>query len=172
MFAMKLYTKISLIFLIPIFAGLAGCVKEDQYPVVPHIEFAGYGIYSAADETDSICKISISYTDGDGDIGLTENDSLEPYKYNYFIKLMQLVDGQMTEVVLPDGKSINFNARIPILTPTGRNKNIKGEISMNFDLYFNSYLLKSDTIGFEIYIMDRALNKSNIVTTPNLTIRR
>jgi len=155
--------------LIPLFAGLASCVKEDQYPVVPHIEFTGYGIYSAADGTDSTCKITISYTDGDGDIGLTEADNLEPYKYNYYLKLMQLVDGQMVDVILPTD-SITFNARIPILTPTGRNKNIKGEISMNFDLYFNSYLLKSDTIGFEIYIIDRALNKSNIVTTPNLTI--
>lgn len=169
MFSMKLYTKISLILLIPLFAGLTSCIKEDQYPLVPQIEFAGYGIYSAADGTDSACKITISYTDGDGDIGLTENDILEPYKYNYFLKLMQLVDGQMVEVVLPND-SITFNARIPMLTPTGRNKNIKGEITMNFDLYFNSYLLQSDTIGFEIYLMDRALNKSNIVTTPNITI--
>jgi len=171
MFAMKLYTKISLIILIPLFAGLTSCIKEDQYPVVPHIEFAGYGIYSAVDGTDSACNITFSYTDGDGDIGLTKADSLEPYKYNFYLKLMQLVDGHMVEVVLPSN-SITFNARIPMLTPTGRNKNIKGEITMNFDLYFNSYLLQSNTIGFETYIVDRALNKSNIVTTPNLTIVR
>ena len=168
---MKLYTKISLILLIPLFSGLSSCIKEDQYPVVPQIEFSGYGIYSAVDGTDSACKINISYTDGDGDIGLTEDDILEPYKYNYYLKWMQLVDGQMIEVVLPND-SITFNARIPILTPSGRNKNIKGDISMNFDLYFNSYLLTSDTIGFEIYIIDRALNKSNTVTTPKLAIRR
>jgi hypothetical protein len=169
---MKINTKISLILLIPLFALLTGCIKEDQYPIIPHIEFAGFGTYAAVDGTDSACKITISYTDGDGNIGLDSTQTEEPYKYNYFIKFMQLIDGKMVEVLPADSNITTFNARIPILTPKGRNKNIKGDIDMTIQLYYMGELLQSNTIGFEIYIQDRDLNKSNTITTNNFTIRR
>ncbi len=167
---MKLYTKISLFLLILLFGGLTGCVKEQQYPVEPHIEFLSFGTYRAIDGKDSLGLITISYTDGDGDIGLDSLDKVEPYKYNFYLKLMQQIDGQMVEVK-PVDSNVNFNARIPILTPVGRNKNIKGEITMTLELYFASQALQSDIISFEIYIKDRALNKSNVITTPAFKIK-
>ena len=84
---------------------------------------------------------------------------------------MQLIDNKLEEVK-PVDSSINFNARIPILTPAGKNKNIKGDISMTLELYFASQMPQSDVIAFEIYIKDRDLNKSNVVVTPMFTIKR
>ncbi len=167
---MKLYTKISLFLLITIFAGLTGCVKEQTYPPEPHIEYVSFMTNTGTDGKDSLGLITISYTDGDGNIGLFEWDTVEPLKYNYYLKLMQQIDGQMVEVI-PVNPAVNFNARIPILTPVGRNKNIKGEIARTLELYFASQALQSDIIAFEIYIKDRALNKSNVIITPSYKIK-
>ncbi len=168
---MKIYTKISLILLIPLFAGLTGCIKEVQYPLEPQIEFNRFATIQDITKKDSVGFITVSYTDGDGDIGLFDYDSVEPYKYNFYLKMLQYVDNQLIEVK-PVDDSVTFNARIPILTPAGRNKNIKGNITMTLALYFARQMLESDTIAFEIYIKDRALNESNVLQTPMFIIKK
>lgn len=168
---MKLYTKISLILLIPLFAGLTGCIKEEQYPLEPIIDFAGFATVRDVSGKDSLGAISISYTDGDGDIGLNSWDTVEPLKYNFYLKFLQYTNKQLVEVK-PLDSTKTFDARIPILTPNGRNKNIKGDIKMTLQLYFARHFLLSDTIAFEIYIKDRDLNKSNVVETPMFIIKK
>ena len=171
MFKMKLYTKISLILLISFFAGLTGCVKEEQYPLEPIIEFVGFATMKDISGRDSIGAVTISYTDGDGNIGLFAWDTVEPRKYNYYLKFMQYINKQLVEFK-PSDTTITFNARIPLLTPVGRNKNIKGDITNTIELYFARQLLQSDTIAFEIYIKDRDLNASTVVETPLFVIKR
>ncbi len=168
---MKLYTKISLILLIPLLAGLNACVKEDQYPVIPHIEYGGFATGKDVMGKDSVGEIRISYTDGDGNIGLYWYDTIEPLKYNYYLKFMQYYNKELVEVK-PVNSNVTFNSRIPILTPRGRNKNIKGDIAMTLELYFARLLLKTDTIAFEIYIKDRDLNESNVIQTPMYIIKK
>ena len=162
---MKQSPKIYFIFLLLLISLAPSCVKEEQYPVEPAITFLDFGVYRDVSDKDSVGVITISYTDGDGDIGLNDWDTLEPYKYNYYLKFLEQVNGTLTEVE-PADKNINFNARIPILTPEGRNKNIKGNIAMSIELYYSRYALKSDTVAFEIYIKDRALHSSNVIQTP------
>ncbi len=168
---MKIYTKISLLLLIPILTGLTACIKEEQYPVEPKIEFESFATARDISGKDSLGAITISYTDGDGNIGLFAWDTVEPRKYNFYLKFMELVNNQLVEVK-PVDSSLTFNARIPLLTPAGRNKNIKGDITMYLELYFARQILKSDTIAFEIYIKDRDLNKSNVVETPLFIIMK
>jgi hypothetical protein len=168
---MKLITKIILILLIPLFAGLTGCIKEEQYPLEPKIEFGSFATAKDLSGKDSLGQITISYTDGDGNIGLYPLDTVEPRKYNFYLKIMQSVNNQLVEYK-PADTNVTFNARIPLLTPNGRNKNIKGNITMTLELYFARQMLKSDTIAFEIYIKDRDLNKSNVVKTPLFIIKK
>ncbi len=162
---MKLVTKISFIIAIPVFGWLTGCIKKEQYPVEPIIEFGQFATAKDINGKDSLGAITISYTDGDGDIGLYDYDTVEPYKYNFYLKFMQYVNKQLVEVK-PVDSTVNFNARIPILTPSGRNKNIKGDITMTMQLYLARMALKTDTIAFQIYIKDRALHSSNVIETP------
>lgn len=170
---MKIYTKISLILLIPLFVGLSGCVKYDEYPIIPHIDYAGFATLRDITGKDSIGVITISYTDGDGNIGIFPWDTLPPLKYNYFLKFYQYIDGLPVEVLpVQDSSGVTFNARIPNLTPKGKNKNIKGDIANTLELYFARQILKSDIISFEIYIEDRDFNKSNVVTTPQFVIKK
>jgi hypothetical protein len=96
---------------------------------------------------------------------------VEPKKYNFYLKFMELVNNELVEVK-PVDSTLTFNARIPLLTPVGRNKNIKGDITMYLELYFARQILKSDTIAFEIYIRDRDLNNSNVIETPLFLIQR
>ena len=168
---MKIYTKISVFLLISILASLIACIKEEQYPLEPSIEFGGFATARDITGKDSLGVISISYTDGDGNIGLYSWDTIEPLKYNFYLKFMQLVNNQLVELK-PVDTNLNFNARIPILTPVGRNKNIKGDINMYLELYFARQILQSDTIAFEIFIKDRDLNKSNVIKTPMFLIKR
>jgi len=170
-FAMKINTKISLILLILLTAGLTGCIQKEQYPVKPQIEFAGFATVKDISGKDSIGAITISYTDGDGNIGLFSWDTVEPYKYNFYLKFMQLVNNELVEVK-PVDSSVTFNARIPILTPVGKNKNIKGDITMYLELYFARQTLKSDTVAFNIYIKDRTLLESNVIQTPMFILKR
>jgi len=168
---MKLYTKISLFLLILLFTGLTACIKEEQYPLTPVIEFGGFSTMRDVSGKDSIGMITISYTDGDGNIGLFAWDTVEPNKYNYYLKFMQYVNKQLVEFK-PADTTLTFNARIPLLTPAGKNKNIKGDITNTIELYFARQVLQSDTIAFEIYIKDRTLLESNVVETPLFVIKR
>jgi len=168
---MKINTKIRLFLLIPVLSLFTGCIKEEQYPVEPKIEFESFATARDISGKDSLGAITISYTDGDGNIGLYSWDTVEPRKYNFYLKFMELVNNQLVEVK-PVDSTLTFNARIPILTPAGRNKNIKGDITMYLELYFARQILKSDTIGFEIYIKDRDLNESNVVETPLFIIKK
>lgn len=168
---MKIYTKITFFLLISILAGLTSCIKEEQYPIIPHIEFGGFATAKDITGKDSLGAISISYTDGDGNIGLFAWDTVEPKKYNFYLKFMELVNNELVEVK-PVDSTLTFNGRIPLLTPVGRNKNIKGDITMYLELYFARQILKSDTIAFEIYIRDRDLNNSNVIETPLFLIQR
>lgn len=143
----------------------SSCIKEEQYPIEPKIEYQGFAVIQDVNGNDSIGMLSITYTDGDGDIGLYDSDTAEPYKYNYYLRLFYMKNGSAVELI-PADTTLGFNARIPILTPAGRNKNIKGEINRDLELYYAWSQLGSDTIGFEIYIKDRALHSSNIIQTP------
>ena len=93
---MKAYTKISLIFLIPLFAALTGCIKEEQYPIEPKIEFGGFTVVRDITGKDSVGVLTISYTDGNGDIGLYDYDTVEPFKYNYYLRFMQFHNKQLS----------------------------------------------------------------------------
>jgi len=79
---------ISNILLIIFFAGVffqISCKKPETYPIVPHIEFVSF-IKIINDQNQNIDNkgvLKISFTDGDGDLGLAEGDTLSPYTREY-----------------------------------------------------------------------------------------
>lgn len=168
---MKTHTKVVLFLIGLMVSMLAGCIKEDQYPIIPHIEYNGFSTFRDVTDKDSSGRISFSYTDGDGNLGLEQWDSVGPYKYNFYLRFMQYVNGELIDVPTAD-PSGNFNARIPNLTPSGPNKNIRGNISMDLDLYYVLPNLQSDTIAFSFYLKDRDLNESNVIETPLYIIKK
>lgn len=146
------------------------CVNKIQYSEIPYIEFVGFSVVKAHNDTDSLGYVTISYTDGDGDLGFLSSDT-NNLTYDFFIKLFQLKNGNDVELLPPDS-TFTLNARLPYLTPEGDNKNIKGEITMLLELYFITPVLISDTVAFEIFITDRARNQSNVVKSPYYVLAR
>jgi hypothetical protein len=116
----------------------------------------------------------IGFTDGDGDIGLNEGDTLSPYEfvpdtinpevssnkfyYNLLYYYYEYIDDSWVEVSL----IVPYFFRVPVVTPTGQNKALKGEIEVVIILDPN----RPDSIRFEVELIDRALHISNRLVTP------
>jgi len=151
---------------------LGSCLKEKEFPPEPFIEFKSFTkVFIPPDTIPAELILSIRFTDGDGDIGLSEADSLppyvDPYNNNFFIDLVKLVNGQ------PEITEISYNSRIPLLDENPGKKPMEGVLKFTFDQ--NEYqnmrkFLLNDTIAFDVSIVDRALNHSNVIRTPYLVI--
>ncbi len=161
---------IPLIFLFLIL--LNACTKEEVFPIEPAISFISLTKKASSSAIDDKGILKIFFTDGDGDLGLDTYDTLAPfdkssvYYYNYFIKLFEKQHKTWVEVNTP----MVLNARIPRLNSSGNSKSIKGEIEL--EVYINNYTSPYDTIRFEASICDRALHISNVITTPELVIKK
>lgn len=150
---------------------LVACQPEEKFPVEPVISFVSFEKVDDGSIVDNKGKLTIHFQDGDGDLGLGESDTLPPYNrdsiyhYNFFIDYYEKQNGDYVLVELP----MSNNARIPRLS-SNVPESIEGDISI--DLYINNILSPYDTIRFSCYIVDRALNHSNTITTPDIVVKK
>ena len=168
--------KKHLFFFFALFIGVfsvifSGCMKKQNYSDIPQISLVGMELLVDTAQIVRTGILTISYQDGNGDIGLNAADTFPPYQkggqyyYNYVINYFEKQNGvfQQVDLIIP------FSLRIPVLTPNDPNKPVKGYITDSITLYPPPL---HDTIKFEAYIYDRALNKSNTITTPEIVLRR
>lgn len=129
------------------------CKKKDStISNAPIIAFISQNPSIVNANKDSII-FTISYSDVDGDLG--ENNSN--------VDNLFLVDNRI---------NITYKYRIKQLAPTGSKISIKGnlEVMLNkADITDNS---ASQTATFGIYLIDRAGNKSNVVTSGVVTVNK
>lgn len=156
----------------------SSCKKPDEYPIIPSIEFKQ--IYSARDTGgyDENVITVISFTDGDGDLGYytAESGKNDPifddpnseYYYNYHVIKWQKENGVWSIDSLADnGEKLNLGGRLSYMTPSGKNKALKGEIKQTVAI---DVALQNDTFRYDIFIYDRALHKSNVVRTDEIVL--
>jgi hypothetical protein len=145
-----------------LFAG--SCRKFEEYPFEPEIAFQDFGVFIDSVSGEPYGVLAVSYMDGDGDIGLEQHDTLPPYQpggefyYNLIVLLFEQQYGEMIE------SQADFSARIPPLIPKDETRSIKGVIEQIIPLHDPNSTF--DTIQFQVQLIDRALNKSNILLTP------
>jgi hypothetical protein len=150
---------------------LGGCMKKQSFSEIPEIGYLGMEFIYDTNAYPSKGILSISYQDGNGDIGLNRGDTFFPYQpggnyyYNFVITYFEKQNGVFKQVDL----TFPLSARIPVLTPDDPGKAIKGFIDNTMPLPPKP---THDTIRFEAFIYDRALNKSNVITTPEIVLRR
>lgn len=148
------------------------CTKEEDFPDVPNIEFISFTKIANSSNVDEKGILKISFTDGDGDMGLADSDTVTPYDktsiyyYNFFITYFEKQHGEFVEIQ----PVITFNSRIPELTSTSSNNSLKGEIEI--ELFINNPFSVYDTIRFDASIVDRALHISNVITTPEIILKK
>lgn len=139
--------------------GSLACTPDPVFPDEPMLTFKEYQ-YNGSDTL----KVVFSFTDGDGDIGVspTGNDS------NMVLTLFYKgPDGQFHMELEPGGgadDSIYYTYRIPELT--------EGQTGLEGDIYLvvNSSLMPHDTIQFNAYLLDQSHNKSAVVRTPEFVL--
>lgn len=167
----------SLIGLLLLLLVAVSCQKPVEYPIEPEIAFEGFTYLFNADSTFSgEGTISFFYTDGDGDLGLDDSDTLPPFGmndahyYNMIVDYMKCVNGEFVKMPLlswnqqtQNYDTVSFNARFHRLRDTEEPKAISG--TMEYTLPVQNPLSSNDTIKFEIRILDRALHESNVIQT-------
>lgn len=70
-----------------------------------------------------------------------------------------------------DCSVVDFSARIPFFDIENIGKAIYGEITYSMFSRGFPVILRQDTFRLEFYIYDHSLNKSNVVITPDFTLR-
>ncbi|RFP65657.1 hypothetical protein D0N36_08170 [Hymenobacter lapidiphilus] len=166
--------------------SVPGCISPPDYPDTPEIEFRRVTIQPIVNRFgpfDSV-NITIGYRDGDGDLGLNNNDTLPPFnlylpntkidnpkRVNYFCQIqIRRTDGTFLDYT-PPGDDIN--GTYPNLTPASQGDRaapLRGEIYYQFKISPTLDLPPGTAIRFKINILDRALNRSNEVFTETVTI--
>jgi hypothetical protein len=168
---MKKY--IYFLFLCAIFL-LFSCKKKEPFSEIPAISFVSFSKINDGSGSDNQGKLTIAFQDGDGDLGLDEGDINPPfdtssvYYYNFFVDYYKKQNG---EFVLLSTMSDSRHARFPRLSDDVP-ESIEGELSVT--LYINTYDFSTvyDTLKLECFIVDRALNHSNVITTPEIVVKK
>ena len=157
--------------------ALASCQEMPEYPMEPQISYQGLSYLMNADSTlTGEVLLSIGYTDGDGDLGLDDADTLypfgpnDPHYYNLIIDYLKWDGTAFVETPLLSWNqqtqsydTISFNARFKRLVFNDAVKPISG----TFDYTMNvlNPLSPTDTIQFRVHLIDRALHESNTIET-------
>lgn len=138
--------------IVALISALPSCKKDTGISPVPSISFDSISPNPAIKYRDTIL-IVISYTDGDGDLGIDSAD----------VKNLFVTDSR---------NNVVSEFRIPQLAPTGATIAIQG----NLDVVLPPQIFINDndsteTVSYSLYIVDRAGHKSNTITTKSLVIK-
>jgi len=134
--------------------------------------------------------LTLEFEDGNGDLGLESAEttgnftlfksdgSINENHYNMLIRPFIKAKGakEFTEKFLCDNPPCpnNYNGRFPRLLFDGTEKPMKGELVYNFissNFGYDNLGIADSVVRFEIFIRDRALNKSNTITTDTVLIK-
>ena len=148
---------------------LGSCTKIEHLSPIPSIKYNSFTIFDTLDILGNVSKagkLNFYFEDGDGDVGLKVPSGGLADSTNLFFTLYRKTDGTMEEVNADDPLYPSAY-RIPYMVRLGQNKILRGTVSVTFLYLFYS---PTDTIQYDFYIKDRALNESNVATTSEITI--
>lgn len=159
--------KIILLFL-PSVVFLASCLKKEEIPPVPRLTFNSIQNFG-----DSI-KVLVDFTDGDGNFGLEQGDTTGVFddclrSFNLYAEYYEKNNGVWVQTVLDPCENPNavpFYYRVPWAKPTGQDPSQQGTITLLMKTYFIPS--ENDTIKFDIKIVDRDLQESNLISTSEI----
>ena len=156
-----------------ILLAFSACIKKKDYPTTPVIaykDFVNFGADSGF--------FTLKFTDGDGDFGLNPEDTTgnygknSAYYYNLYMKyLYKKADGTWSAYFNPNpmvNDTQYYKFRVPFILQTGKDKSQDGEVRVKLTELRPSSTHKA--IKYVLYIYDKALHQSNVVTSPDFAL--
>jgi hypothetical protein len=145
------------------------CVQPPDYPETPVLEYIGFNKLTVAQGGgvlgNDTLVLTIGFTDGDGDLGYE--------------------DGTVDIYITDSRDSFSEVRKLPVIPEQGVGNGISGEICLVFpNEPFNICCIypdltpgcqpnedfPTDSLSYEVYIIDRAGNQSNIIRTETVTL--
>lgn len=158
---MSPYLKVSAAALI---TGLifASCSKEPNlsYPETPELTYRSMNTATVSYNDTTRWIMNYDFVDGDGDIGTDFTDT------DLAVTITNLTTGAVYNYPFP---------YVPAEARFGK-KYLKGSGTVSFakNVFFvprpDSVHMERDTFRFEMFVTDKAGNKSNVISTPNVYI--
>lgn len=157
--------------------GVSACIQEPNFGDTPEIVFksinrttlaAGSGVGQSV--RDSVV-ISIYFQDGDGDLGVNPNDSVNTPRNirsvkNYEVRVFRKNKGAFVEAPL----QVPLSGFFPPLRTDKKEGPIEGTLDFSQTFFEDPFTRKRDTLKFEIRIKDRKLNTSNAIMTDEVVV--
>jgi len=168
--------------------GVASCLNPPDYSDTPEISFSKIETkrIEKREGTYDTISITVSFKDGDGDLGLSNEDTDPPFNevniingdtvpnknYNNYFITPQIRDenGNFNDL---DLGGFNYNSRYPRLEPDtqgDRKAPLRGDLTFGLIFGQNSFA-PNTSVRFKVYITDRALHQSNEITTSPILIK-
>lgn len=150
-------------FVCGIFMISTSCEEIRSYPETPEVDYKAFRLFISTDALGNeilLGQLEFDFSDGDGNIGMQEIDTMpeaDSLRYNLFMSLYDYTKGEFEKI--EDLSSLNY--RIPYIERQGQNKTLTGTVTVDIEYKTLEY----DTIFYTFYITDRDLNKSNTDTT-------
>jgi hypothetical protein len=153
------------------------CKKENTTPQPPVITFLDAQF--SADKSASI--VSFEFFDEDGDLGLQQEENKGEQQYNVFVDYYEKENGlwilkspiiaKIPDLNEPSGfrsDTTITHLRFPFLE-NNDGSSLTGEAQI--ELFYNNFIQPlADTFRYEIYINDRAFQKSNTIITAEMVV--
>ena len=133
--------------------SIPACKKDSDFSDIPEITQRDFLKIS-----NEVALWKIGFKDGNGDIGIqSESDS-----DNFIVTIYSIKDGK-------DSLVPGQNYRIPVIKGVVTDRGVEGEISLEID--FSTYrIVGIDSAYYTGYLIDRAGNQSNVITTPRIRV--
>ncbi len=148
----ELIRKIAFSFLLILLTVVSISSCKEDFPIseVPEISLVAFGPDTVVQFTDSIF-FSLNYKDGNGDLG--ENDTDDD------------------NLIVTDTRiGVRYTYRIKQLVPGGSKVPINGNLNFSISNTFITDLSSAEKLSYSIYVVDRAGNKSNVITTKSIWV--
>jgi len=225
----KYISGIALLLLLGLF--VSSCLTPPEFPVTPAIDYFDVTFQKGASDFDAdTLAVTVSFQDGDGDLGLSKDfdngppynnlfyfvkpdgtflrlsdrnnppyDTLPAYTFpyyctnyvvedidtfyvqqnkyhhNYFVKYFTKKNGVYEEfnwvTAFDPICGETFNGRYLLLGNPNREKPLEGKLKYKMSSAGFELLFRQDTLMLEIFILDRALNQSNTIRTPDFVLK-
>lgn len=139
------------------------CVKKTTYATTPEIEYQAFYPF-VGDSAD----LQIKFKDGDGDIGVSASDTTRTLWVTYYYK-DTITQKYRAYTACPnncDTLRTGYIVKAPKDSYAG--KPISGELNARLQQFRHSKKIKN--VKYVIYLFDKAGHKSNVITSPEITL--